>query len=247
MSDYRGWETATSLLYAYEASAHAHRVAIRRAPIKPGETEPHEHYSYQHGFALLILNASVVEGTMRTILTARVKDDLNKVVERNLEAGLKEHTAPDRLLAKFLRDLESGGTWQKLTESSSNYLGTPMNETIPKEVMEGIDVLFVLRNILAHGTAIIQPKEHLADNMKDEYAYDWQRRLQRVSVYLEARFKKGSVFKNLAHPAMPEHFMDITKQYFAQINTAFAPIPDRALVTIGMIQKYRFGLLHSMN
>ncbi|WP_223592860.1 hypothetical protein [Pseudomonas sp. A-R-19] len=245
MSNYRGWETATSLLLAYEASARAHKAAIRNAATVPGQ-EPHERYSYQHGFALLILNASIVEGTMRTILTERVTDDLNKVIERNVAAGLTEHTAPDRLLAKFLRDLESTGSWQKLTEASSAYLGAPMNATIPKEVMEGIDVLFVLRNVLAHGTALIQPVEPLGDDMKDVYPYDWQRRLQRVSVYLEAQFKKGAVFKNLAHPGMPEHFMDITKRYFAQISDTFFPVPQRAEITIEMIRKYHFGYMDTM-
>lgn len=161
MSNYRGWETATSLLLAYETSARAHRAAIRNAVIEPGQPEPHERYSYQHGFALLILNASIVEGTMRTILTERVTNDLNKVIKRNVAAGLTKHTAPDRLLAKFLRDLESNGSWQKLTEASSAYLNEPMNATVPKDVMEGIEVLFVLRNMLAHGTAIIQPVEPL--------------------------------------------------------------------------------------
>jgi hypothetical protein len=246
MSTYRGWETATSLLLAYEASARAHRAAIRNAVIEPGQSEPHERYSYQHGFALLILNASIIEGTMRTILTERVTDDLSKVIERNQAAGLTEHTAPDRLLDRFLRDLESTGSWQKLTEASSAYLGAPMNATVPKDVMEGVEVLFVLRNVLAHGTALIQPVEKLGDDMKDVYPYDWQRRLQRVSIYLEGQFQKGAVFKNLAHPDMPKHFMDITKRYFNEINSAFHPLPQRAAITIEMIRKYHFGLMDTM-
>lgn len=246
MSNYRGWETATSLMLAYETSARAHRAAIRTASIEPGKTDPHERYSYQHGFALLILNASIIEGTIRTILTERVTDDLSKVIERNMAAGLSEHTAPDRLLARFLRDLESSGSWKKLTEASSAYLGAPMDSTIPKDVREGIDVLFALRNVLAHGTALIQPVEQLGDDMKDVYPYDWQRRLQRVAVYLESQFKKGSVFKNLAHPDMPEHFMDVTKRYFAEINTAHAPIPQRAAITIEMVRKYHFGYVGTM-
>ncbi|WP_456017473.1 hypothetical protein [Pseudomonas fluorescens] len=246
MANYKGWETATSLLLAYEASARAHRAEIRRAPIEPGQTHPHERHSYTHGFALLILNASIIEGTMRTVLTERVTADLEKVIQRNMAAGLREHTAPDRLLARFLRDLESSGSWQKLTEAGSAYLGAPMDSDVSKEVMEGIEVLFALRNVLAHGTALIQPAERMGDDMKDSYPYDWQRRLQRVGVYLEAQFKRGTVFKNLAHPDMPEHFMDITKRYFAEVSPKLAPVPDRAANTIEMIRKYHFGLMDTM-
>lgn len=35
--------------------------------------------------------------------------------------------------------------------------------------------------------------------------------------------------------------MDITKQYFTQINAAFTPVPQRAAITMEMIRKYRLG------
>lgn len=76
--------------------------------------------------------------------------------------------------------------------------------------------------------------------------YDWQRRFQRVAVYLESQFKKGQVFKNLAHPDMPEHFMNVTKRYFSEINTPHAPIPQRAAITIAMIRKYYFSYVDTM-
>lgn len=246
MANYRGWETATSLLLAYEASARAHNAAIQQAPIEPGQTEPHEYFSYMHGFALLILNASIIEGTMRTILTERVTADLDRAIQRNNAAGLTAHTAPDRLLARFLRDIESTGSWQKLAEAGSAYLGAPMDSDISKEVREGIEVLFALRNVLAHGTALIQPIARMGDDLKDVYPYDWQRRLQRIEGYLEATFKKGSIFKNLAHPDMPEHFIGITKRYFTEVAPRVAPIPERAATTIAMIQKYHFGYMHTM-
>lgn len=107
MANYRGWDTATSLLLAYEASARAHNAAIQQAPIEPGQTEPHEYFGYMHGFALLILNASIIEGTMRTILTERVTADLDRAIQRNNAAGLTAHTAPDRLLGDFCETLKA--------------------------------------------------------------------------------------------------------------------------------------------
>lgn len=246
MTLYKGWETATSLLLAYETTARAHRAAIRNAPIEAGETEPHEYFSYSHGFALLILNASIVEGTMRTILTERVMADLNSAIARNNAAGIREHTPPDRLIARLLRDLESSGGWQKISELSATYLGAPIDEPVTKDTKEGIEVLFTLRNILAHGTALIHPNARMGQDKKDEYPYDWQRRLQRVADYMEAQFKRGSVFKNLAHPDMPEHFMEITKSYFAELQPHLATIPERAAITIGMISRYQFGYVDTM-
>ena len=88
MSKYLGWETATSLLLAYESMALAHRTTLRRASADGADgAEPHAYYSYMHAFGLLILNASFVEGTVRTIFTEKVKADLGESVERGISAG----------------------------------------------------------------------------------------------------------------------------------------------------------------
>ncbi|MNJ32536.1 hypothetical protein D3C77_272020 [compost metagenome] len=240
MTSYRGWETATSLLLAYESLAIAHKRTLRRVT-KEGE-ETHPYFSYMHGFGLFILNASIIEGTVRTILTEKVREDLDAAVKRGKRAGRTEHDSPTRLLQKFLVDLESSGGWDNLVKNSGvSYYGTRLDQEVTLEVKEGIQALFVLRNVLAHGTTLVQPTSKMPEDMKDEYPYTWQSKLGGVAIYLEKQFKRGGVFENLAHPDAPEHFMEVTKQFFTQIEPRFAPINERAANTIDMIKRYYFG------
>ncbi|MCR8661689.1 hypothetical protein NVV81_04855 [Pseudomonas carnis] len=244
MSRYLGWETATSLLLAYESMALAHRATLRR--ISADGTEPHAYYSYMHAFGLLILNASFVEGTVRTILTEKVKSDLDEAVERGKRAGRTEHDAPTRLLQKFLIELESSGGWDNLVKSAGiSYYGIALDSEVDKDVKEGISVLFTLRNVLAHGTALIQPTVKMTDDMKDVYPYSWQSKLHGVGMYLERHFKRGGMFENLADPDLPEHFIDVTKKYFEQLTPKFTPLPERAQKTVDMIRCYSFGFVNN--
>lgn len=243
MTNYLGWETATSLLFAYESMALAHRLTLRRA--SADGTVPHAHFSYMHTFGLLILNASFVEGTVRTILTERVKTDLNEAVERGARAGRTAHDSPTRLLQKFLIELESSGGWDNLVKTAGvSYYGAALDSDIDKDVKEGITVLFTLRNVLAHGTALIQPKVTMTEDMKDVYPYTWQSKMHGVGMYLERHFSKGGMFENLAHPDVPEHFIGVTKAYFEQLARKFAPLPERAQKTVDMIRDYRFGFVN---
>ncbi|WP_440779955.1 hypothetical protein ACTACN_00835 [Pseudomonas syringae] len=244
MSRYLGWETATSLLLAYESMALAHRTTLRR--VSTDGTEPHAYFSYMHSFGLLILNASVVEGTVRTILTEKVKGDLNEAVERGIRAGRMEHDSPTRLLQKFLIELESSGGWDNLVKTAGvSYYGGALDAEVDKDVKEGITVLFTLRNVLAHGTTLIQPTVKMTDDMKDIYPYSWQAKLHGVSMYLERHFKRGGMLENLADPDLPEHFMDVTKKYFDQLAPRFSPLPERAQKTVDMIRSYSFGFVNN--
>lgn len=243
MASYRGWETATSLLLAYESLARAHENTLRRA--QAGADSPHPYHSYMHAFGLLILNASVIEGTMRTILTEKVRSDLDAAILRGVREGRTEHDSPTRLLQKFLVDLETSGGWENLVKTSGMaYYGSPLDQDVSAEVKEGIHALFVLRNVLAHGTTLIQPATKMEDDLKGQYPFIWQSKLGGVAAYLEKRFKHGGVFENLADPATPEHFMEVTKQFFTQIETRFAPINERAANTIDLIKRYRFGSIN---
>jgi hypothetical protein len=243
MSKYLGWETATSLLLAYESMALAHQATLRRAGADGAE--PHAYYTYMHSFGLLILNASFVEGTVRTILTEKVKADLDDAVQRGIRAGRIEHDAPTRLLQKFLIELESSGGWDNLVKTAGvSYYGAALDSEVDKDLKEGIGVLFTLRNVLAHGTTLIQPTVKMTDDMKDVYPYTWQSKLHGVAMYLERHFKKGGMFENLADPDLPEHFIDVTKKYFEQLAPQFAPLPERAQKTVNMIRGYSFGFVN---
>jgi hypothetical protein len=241
MSKYIGWETATSLLLAYDTLAANHTKTLRHAPTEPGKDEPHPYYKYKNAFALLILNASIVEGTMRTILSERVKADLDKAVARGSREGRTEHDPPTRLLENFLIELESNGSWSKLLTSAASYLGYKMDREIDAPTRDGIDHLMNLRNVFAHGTALIQPFTKMSDDMKGQYPFNWQSKLHGIAMYLEKQFCRGDIFLNLAHPDCPKHFMEVTERYLTEIEKHFSPLPERAANTIEMVKAYRFG------
>lgn len=241
MTTYIGWETAVSLLLAYETLAMNHRKTLSIETKEEGTQEPHAYFKYKNGFALLILNASIVEGTMRTILSELVKADIDAAVERGNREGRTEHDAPTRLLARFLVDLESSGSWEKLMSASVSYLGEKMDNGVDARIRDGIEKLFVLRNVLAHGTTLIQPKTKMPDDLKNEYPYTWQSKLHGVAMYLDKQFNRGGIFENLAHPDCAKHFMNVTKQYFEFIEQEYAPLPERAAKTVEMIKDYSWG------
>lgn len=243
---YLGLETATSLLISYEAVALAHRKSnnIENIYAEQDGRNPNQNVNYKCGFALLIINASIIEGTLRSIISERLLEDIAKATDGARAQGRTGPTKAESLLAKYHSDVEMQGGWEKLKEQYSFYFDKSLSEEIGKDLSETLEVLFLLRNVLAHGTAIVQPSVNMDNTMKDIYPYNWQRQLQRASVYLEKIFGKGDIFKNLADYSMPEHFLEKTKELFLAVEKSFGPIPPRASKTIGMLHQYSFGYVH---
>ncbi len=241
-----GLETATSLLISYEALALAHRKSkdIEGIYAEQSGRHPNQNVNYKCGFALLIVNASIIEGTLRSIISERLLDDIVKSIGDAREQGRTGPTKAESLLAKYHSDVEMQGGWEKLKGQYSFYFDKSLSEEIGKDLSESIEVLFLLRNVLAHGTAIVQPSIKMDESMKDVYPYNWQRQLQRASVYLEKVFSKGDIFQNLADYSMPEHFLEKTKELFSAVDNSFGPIPPRASKTVEMLHGYNFGYVH---
>jgi hypothetical protein len=241
-----GLETATSLLVAYESLALSHKKALRleETSAEFGERDANEHVNYQNTFALLIINAAIIEGTLRSILSGRILNEINSIVEERKSKGATSPTKAEMLLSKYHVDIEAQGGWEKIKEQYAFYFDISLDSFMGEELREAINVLFTLRNVLAHGTAIVSPKEKMDDSEKELYPYAWQRKLQRTSVYLEKEFKGGDVFKNLAKHDVPEHFMTKTKELFDKVETALSPLPSNSQVTIDMLKRYSFGFVH---
>lgn len=242
---YIGLETATSLLISYEALALAHRKSkdIENIYAKQYERDPNQNVNYNCGFALLIVNASIIEGTLRSIISERLLDDIAKATDVARAQGRTEPTKAETLLSKYHSQVEMQGGLGKLKEQYSFYFEKSLSKEIGKDLSETLEVLFLLRNVLAHGTAIVQPSMKMDETMKDVYPYNWQRQLQNATVYLEKLFGKGDIFKNLADYSMPEHFLEKTKELFSAVEKSFGPIPPRAMKTVEMLREYSFGYI----
>lgn len=246
---YKGLETSYSLLVAYDVLAIQYK---RKNKPKDALSEDHKTgvlgpvpsmnvNNYRFTFALLNINAAIVEGLMRSILSELVSEEVDRQINAGMQAGRTSRSSPENLLNKFFIEIDAQGGWERLKEQYASYLGLAIDKTISTETKEAMSTLFVLRNILAHGTALIHPSEQLPDDLKDEPIFKWQSRLQSARVYLEKQFGHKDIFDNLAEFNVPEHFLEKTKEFLSEILPAINHQPQRAEKTITAIQKFSFG------
>lgn len=247
------WETSNSLLIAYEVLALGYKKALSiRTPfnfehtteLTRAEPPKHDYANYNQSLALITLNASILEGTLRSIISETLATDINLAIAQANEAGRTGPTKAEQLLFKFRDEVELQGGWESLKNQYSFYFNLAIEKITDESTREGINALFVLRNIIAHGTAIIQPSEQMEEDMKDVYPYTWQRKTQRAHVYLKTTFGHDGFFENLAEHEVPKHFMTITKKFLQDVLAHVQPAPTRAQKTIQMINNYNFGYIN---
>jgi hypothetical protein len=239
---YKGLETSHSLLVSYEVLSLEYNRKKWQREAGAFATVPSMNFdNYGYTFALLNINAAILEGVMRSILSDLVSEEVGRQVDVGMAAGRTQRSSPENLLNKFFIEIEAQGGWERLKEQYASYLGLAIDKTIEPKTKEAMSTLFLLRNILAHGTALIHPSEQVSDDLKDEPIFKWQSRLQGARVYLEKEFGHTDIFENLAEFAVPEHFLTMTKAFLAEILPAIGHQPERVMKTITLIQKFSFG------
>jgi hypothetical protein len=135
------------------------------------------------------------------------------------------------LLYKFQMDVDGQGGWSKLKEQYATWLSVELDMNVSAAPREAVEVLFVLRNVLAHGGSLFHPSEAVPDDLKDDAVAAWYRKLQRARVYLKKTFGHDDVFENLSEFAVPEHFLDQSKLYLQEVKTLTNLNPVRAKQT----------------
>lgn len=84
---YRVWETSASLLIAYEVLALGYKksksirtplVFDKNKELEEAEPPKHDYANYNQSLALLVLNASILEGTLRSIISEKLSADINE-------------------------------------------------------------------------------------------------------------------------------------------------------------------------
>jgi hypothetical protein len=245
-------ETSHALLFSYEVLSLKYKQQNEpRAALSeeyksgPFASIPSMNFgNYGFTLALLNLNAAIVEGVMRSILSEVVSEEVDRQVIAGKQAGRSSRTSPENLLNQFLIDIDTHGGWEKLKGHYASYLGLAIDGALQPQSKEAISTLFLLRNILAHGTGLMHPSEQLSDDFKDEPIFKWQRRLQGARVYLQKQFGHEDIFENLAEFAVPEHFFLKTKDFLNEILPAIGGCPQRASKTIADIQSMSFGYVN---
>lgn len=249
---YKGLETSYSLLYAYEILSLQYKrknkpteaLADENKILHFPEVPSMSFNNYSFTFALLNMNAAIVEGLMRSVLSEIVSIEVDRQINIGKQAGRDKRTPPENILNKFFIEIDAQGGWDRLKEQYANYLSLSIDKTISPQAKEAMNTLFFLRNILAHGTAIIHPSEQLPDDLKDEPIFKWQSRLQGARVYLKKQFGHEDIFENLAEFDVPGHFLEMTKKFISEILPAIQHEPQRAKKTIDAIKGFSFGFIN---
>ena len=229
---YSGIETAFYLTKAYELLSNSHRNAYREAQ----DFSQDESINYYCGPALLSINASIIEGTLRSILAVKLEENLDELVrlEQYSQVTLQS-------LQKARYEVELQGGWEKLKEQYSAYLDLSLKNMMGKTLYESFEVLFIIRNIVAHGTTFIEPLEAMSDHQKNLYPYKWQGKLQRANQYFKKEFEKDSLLEALKIYSLPEHFLEKTRQLVTILNGNFSDLTPRIKATLHEIQVIDFG------
>jgi hypothetical protein len=249
---FKGLETSYSLLVSYEVLAVQHKRTCKPRDAFSEEfnlglssaTPSMNYNNYGYTFALLNINAAIIEGIMRSALSEIVLKEVELQIEAGRQSGRNSRSSPENLLNKFFIEIDAQGGWERLKEQYSSYLGLAIDKVIPQQTKEAINTLFLLRNILAHGTALVHPSEQVPDDLKDEPIFKWQSRLQSARVYLEKEFGHRDIFENLAEFGVAEHFLLKTKDFLKEIIPEIKHTPQRSKKTIDAIQNLSFGFLN---
>lgn len=246
---YKGIDTSYSLLFAYEVLALQYKRKNKPCEALSEDLDPAifspvpamNYDNYNYTFALLNINAAIIEGIMRSILSEVVSNEVDHQIQAGRRAGRTERSHPENLLNKFFMDIDAQGGWERLKEQYASYLCLSIDKAIKPQTKEAITTLFLLRNILAHGTALIHPTEKVPDEYKDEPIFRWQSRLQSGRVYLKQQFGHDDIFDNLAEFSVPEHFFEQSKIFLNEVLPSINHKPIRGEKVIKTIQNFSFG------
>lgn len=197
---------------------------------------------------LLNLNASILEGTLRTLMCEVLQRDSESIGELAIEKKEQlKYSAITRsyfLIKGFQDDVEFRGGWDNLKRQYRKYLSIDLDKILTKDDSAGINAMFTLRNVAAHGTALVMPKEKVTDEQGGTYLFKWQSKLQGLTVYIGKKFDMDYM-DALSHPLFAKHFMDITKELLSKLGAA-ENIPPNTKILLNNIEKYCFGYIYSL-
>jgi hypothetical protein len=202
-------ETTAPLLHSFESLALQHK--------KNSDS------NYHTAFPLLIINASIVEGILRYWLVGEVKKTMNKLVEEGVAAGRNSKNKAELLLENYLIEIEGNGGFEKLKAQYKFFFSVPFDRNSSDYRLDTIQALFTLRNVLAHGTAIVAPKNLSSSPNKQDYADSWQSRLQSVTVILKSLTGCDDIFAALNDAKVPSYFFENSVSFIKSIRSK---LPD---------------------
>ena len=231
---YQGLETSLYLMKSYEYLSKSHVDAFKEEKaLRPG-VNPNA-INYYCAPALISLNAAIVEGLARSVLVEVIERDIDSTYSQ----GIGEIS--QSILQKARYEIETQGGWEKLQSQYSTFVGVSFQSILGKENFQTMTVLFKLRNIFSHGTALIEPIAKMHDKDRQFYPYQWQRKLQIVQEYCAQNFGVEAVTEAMLIHDFPKHFFEVTKQVATSLGEKFDGLHERVYTTIHEINIVDFG------
>ena len=78
--------------------------------------------NYVYNFPLLSLNAAIIEGALRYVLSQNLRNEINRHIEENSKKGATGKSSYENILDSFLIRLESEGGIEKLFSFYTGFL-----------------------------------------------------------------------------------------------------------------------------
>lgn len=241
MTKYLFQETADSLVTSYELLARQHK---KHQSINK-DSNSIKHGAHATSFPLLILNASIIEGIIRLWVTLGLKTEISKIFSERERIGGTHKNKAEVLLDKYLIDAELNGGNTKLREQFFFTYGVSIDK-IEDFDHNSINILFTLRNVLVHGTAIISPltpKSTKSLLNKSDYVDAWEEKLLTATTMLNQKFKSTDIFSALNNFDVPEFFFDQSKKYLELIHKEIEALNLGTGTAFEEFKKLKFGFI----
>lgn len=176
--------------------------------------------NYVYNFPLLSLNAAIIEGALRYVLSQNLRNEINRHIEENSKKGATGKSSYENILDSFLIRLESEGGIEKLFSFYTGFLKFDISKEINRDLYRKIKILFSLRNILAHGTTLVEADPETIDQ-NNEVFFKQQKTLEEARKLLNQLYGEDDFLKNLSHFELPKYFMSITQEFLKEFKDKF--------------------------
>lgn len=222
-------ETSNSLAIEYK------RLALTQNPSKLKVIESGELYS--SNIILLLLNACIIEGVLRTWLTTEIKKDLKELATERKETGKTSPSKPELIAESYLVKVEHTGGWRNINDQYKEYMAVKLSGM---SSYTAINHLFTLRNVVGHGTSIVIPKHH-AEAPGSDYTDSWQKKFEDVRKYLTSNLNASNVLDSLSKSEISKHFWEQSRIFLDEVSGKFGNKVIRSSSAYKSFDGYSFG------
>ncbi len=201
-----------------------------------------QYNGFAHNFALLSINAAIVEGTLRSVLHWHLLDKQEDATKKGLALKQSKPDLAERALIRLRLDVDTSDTWSKLKSNFKFVFGKSVSDVVTQNVLSEIEHLFTIRNRAAHGSSIQIPTQALTED-DDEYLFSLQSKLEKLTNYLNIKHGTNSIYEGLGHNNTAREFWNITKVFASKINSLYK-FPEELQKNIDAITGYTFGKIY---